>query len=57
LDKITVDPLNDIFKKALVETFCKYVEDGYYEWPKDNLRVTVLLILLVLEWDIVKRKG
>ena len=48
---------DDIFKDALVETFCKYVEDDYYEWPKDNLRVTVFLILPVLERDIVIRNG
>ena len=27
---------DDIFKEALVEAFCKYVEDDYYEWLKDN---------------------
>jgi len=25
-----------ISKKSLVNTFCKYVEDDYYEWLKDN---------------------
>ncbi len=29
---------DDIFKEALVETFCKYVEDDYYEWLKDNFK-------------------
>jgi len=29
---------DDIFKKALVESFCKYVEDDYYEWLKDNFK-------------------
>ena len=28
----------DISKKALVETFCQYVEDDYYEWLKDNFK-------------------
>jgi hypothetical protein len=28
----------DITKKALVETFCQYTEDDYYEWLKDNFR-------------------
>ena len=28
----------DIFKEVLVETFCKYVEDDYYEWLKDNFK-------------------
>ena len=27
-----------IKKEALVETFCKYVEDDYYEWIKDNVK-------------------
>ena len=28
----------DISKEALVEAFCKYVEDDYYEWLKDNFK-------------------
>jgi hypothetical protein len=28
----------DIKKKALVEAFCQYVEDDYYEWLKDNFK-------------------
>ena len=28
----------DIDKGALVEAFCRYVEDDYYEWLKDNLK-------------------
>jgi len=27
---------DDISEDVLVETFCKYVEDDYYEWLKDN---------------------
>jgi hypothetical protein len=27
-----------ISKNSLVETFCKYVEDDYYEWLKDNFK-------------------
>ena len=26
----------DISKDTLVEAFCQYVEDDYYEWLKDN---------------------
>ncbi|MBA7624401.1 hypothetical protein ES703_31808 [subsurface metagenome] len=26
----------DISKDALVEAFCQYTEDDYYEWLKDN---------------------
>ena len=29
---------DDIFKESLVETFCKYVENDYYEWLKDNFK-------------------
>lgn len=25
-------------KKVLTETFCKYTEDDYYEWIKDNFK-------------------
>ena len=28
----------DISKEALVEAFCKYAEDDYYEWLKDNFK-------------------
>ena len=28
----------DIPKDKLVETFCLYTEDDYYEWLKDNIK-------------------
>ncbi len=28
----------DIPEEALVEAFCEYVEDDYYEWLKDNFK-------------------
>ncbi|HAJ33560.1 MAG TPA: hypothetical protein DCK79_09365 [Candidatus Atribacteria bacterium] len=28
----------DISEEALVEAFCKYVEDDYYDWLKDNFK-------------------
>ncbi len=28
----------DIQREALIEAFCQYVEDDYYEWLKDNLK-------------------
>jgi len=28
----------DISKSTLVETFCQYTEDDYYEWLKDNFK-------------------
>ena len=33
-----VEVLDDIFKEVLVEVFCKYVEDDYYEWLKGNFK-------------------
>jgi len=27
-----------ISKKALIETFCRYTENDYYEWLKDNFK-------------------
>jgi hypothetical protein len=29
---------DDISKEELVEAFCQYVEDDYYEWLKDNFK-------------------
>ena len=29
---------DDIEKETLVEAFCQYIEDDYYEWVKDNFR-------------------
>ena len=29
---------DDIPKEALVEVFCQYTEDDYYEWLKDNFK-------------------
>lgn len=28
----------DISEEVLIETFCLYVEDDYYEWLKDNFK-------------------
>lgn len=28
----------DISKAALIEAFCQYTEDDYYEWLKDNFK-------------------
>jgi len=28
----------DISREALVEAFCQYTEDDYYEWLKDNFK-------------------
>ncbi|MDD2890876.1 MAG: hypothetical protein PHE49_09620 [bacterium] len=44
----------DISKKALVETFCKYTEDDYYEWLKDNFKS--FFNHGVPDWDGIKEK-
>ena len=28
----------DISKEQLIEAFCQYTEDDYYEWLKDNFK-------------------
>jgi len=28
----------DISEEAFIDTFCKYVEDDFYEWLKDNFK-------------------
>lgn len=33
-----IDIPGDIPKEVLVETFCRYVEDDYYEWLKDSFK-------------------
>lgn len=38
LKKVDIDIPKDISTNTLVETFCKYTEDDYYEWLKDNFK-------------------
>ena len=33
-----VERPKNISKDSLTETFCKYTEDDYYEWIKDNFK-------------------
>lgn len=33
-----VERPKNISKNSLIETFCKYVENDYYEWLKDNFK-------------------
>ncbi|MEA1964766.1 MAG: hypothetical protein U9O41_06530 [Candidatus Aerophobetes bacterium] len=33
-----IEIAKDIPKKILVEVFCEYVEDDYYEWLKENFQ-------------------
>lgn len=30
--------LRGISKRVLIETFCRYTENDYYEWIKDNFK-------------------
>ena len=38
LGDIEIEVPKYIRQDVLVETFCKYVEDDYYEWLKDNFK-------------------
>lgn len=37
IEQLELEIPEDIPKEKLVETFCLYTEDDYYEWLKDNL--------------------
>ena len=41
---------DDISEDVLVETFCKYVENDYYEWLKDNFNS----FFEELDWNWIK---
>ena len=43
----------DISRDALVEAFCQYVEDDYYEWLKDNFKS---FFDGGLDWDWIRKK-
>ncbi len=38
LEDLEIRIPKDIIGDVLIETFCKYVEDDYYEWLKDNFK-------------------
>jgi hypothetical protein len=38
LKELETEIPKDISKEQLVEAFCQYVEDDYYEWLKDNFK-------------------
>jgi biotin-(acetyl-CoA carboxylase) ligase len=38
LTELEIEIPKDISKEQLVEAFCQYVEDDYYEWLKDNFK-------------------
>ena len=38
LEKAGINIPKNISINALVETFCEYTEDDYYEWLKDNFK-------------------
>lgn len=37
-EETEIEVPNDIPEHVLVETFCRYVEDDYYEWLSDNFK-------------------
>ena len=38
LKELEIEIPKDISKEQLVEAFCQYTEDDYYEWLKDNFK-------------------
>jgi hypothetical protein len=44
----------DIPKEALVEAFCQYVENDYYEWLKDNFKS--FFVSDGTDWEWIKEK-
>jgi hypothetical protein len=38
LKELEIEIPKGISKEQLVEAFCQYVEDDYYEWLKDNFK-------------------
>jgi succinate dehydrogenase flavin-adding protein (antitoxin of CptAB toxin-antitoxin module) len=36
LEEMEIELPHGIREDLLLETFCKYIEDDYYEWLKDN---------------------
>lgn len=38
LGELEIGTPKDVSKDVLVETFCKYTENDYYEWLKDNFK-------------------
>ena len=36
--ELEIEIPKDISKEQLVEVFCQYTEDDYYEWLKDNFK-------------------
>jgi hypothetical protein len=38
LEGLEIEIPEDISKEQLVEAFCQYTEDDYYEWLKDNFK-------------------
>ena len=37
-EDIELEIPKDILKEQLVEAFCQFVEDDYYDWLKDNFK-------------------
>ncbi len=51
---LDIEISKDIPKSLLVETFCQYVEDDYYEWLKDNFKS--FFNHYSPDWDWIKNK-
>jgi len=38
LEERGIEVPRDISEQLLIETFCRYTEDDYYEWLRDNFK-------------------
>jgi hypothetical protein len=54
LKELEIEIPTDISNEQLVEAFCQYVEDDYYEWLKDNFKS--FFGDGDLDWDWIRRR-
>jgi len=47
---------NDIDLKELVEVFCLYAENDYYEWLKDNAKSFFAVGTDGIVWDLIRER-
>ena len=53
-EELELEIPKDISREQLVEAFCQYVEDDYYEWLKDNFKS--FFELGEPDWDWIRGK-
>jgi len=52
--EINLEIPKDITRQDLIECFCQYVEDDYYEWLKDNFQT--FFHHGHPDWDLIKEQ-